>query len=317
MENMTAARSSSARQLAPATGAAGNGFDHSRLQNDLTGFSALSEILKGRCGIDLPPTPKNLSLMASRMRKLLLARGLESYGEYARMIHNQVPGVMNEFISALTTNTTHFFRENEHFNHLRKILPELIEAKRREGSNELRVWCAASSTGQEPYTILISLLESGVLPPGMTLKFLATDIDLQVLEKASNAIYREEDIENMPPVLVSRYFEKGIGGDGQRMVRVLPRYASMIRFARLNLIEPRWPFQNKFDIIFCRNVLIYFDSPTAQGVVERLAGQLNPGGYLYVGHSESGHVKTRLVKSVVAAAYVRLPGPALSGGNGK
>jgi chemotaxis protein methyltransferase CheR len=159
----------------------------------------------------------------------------------------------------------------------------------------------------------MSLLESGALPQGFSLKFLATDIDLRVLERASKAIYRFDDVENVPPALLSKYFEQGTTKDGQ-VYRLQSRYAQMIRFARLNLIESNWPFQHKFDVIFCRNVLIYFDSPTAQATVERLAEQLNPGGILYLGHSECGHVKTRLVKTMIAAAYQRVTVPVSGGG---
>jgi chemotaxis protein methyltransferase CheR len=289
------------------------GSDHGKLQGDIDGFMLLSRFLKERCGIDLPLTPKNQSLMASRMRKVLVARNLTGYAEYAALLSANAPGAVNEFVSALTTNTTHFFREAEHFEHFRKSLPALIEAKKKAGVNELRIWCAASSTGQEPYTILMSLLESGALPQGFSLKFLATDIDLRVLERASKAIYRFDDVENVPPALLSKYFEQGTTKDGQ-VYRLQSRYAQMIRFARLNLIESNWPFQHKFDVIFCRNVLIYFDSPTAQATVERLAEQLNPGGILYLGHSECGHVKTRLVKTMIAAAYQRVTVPVSGGG---
>jgi chemotaxis protein methyltransferase CheR len=291
--------------------------DHNDLQSDSKGFSILSGILKDRCGIDLPETPKNLSLMSSRLRKILMARGLSTYSEYAALINAGASGAMNEFISALTTNTTHFFREGEHFDHLKRVLPGIIESRNKSGQRELRVWCAASSTGQEPYTILITILESGALNPNWTIKFLATDIDLAVLEKATRAVYREDDLANVSPALRQKYFLSEKSKNDETFFRVKPQFTSMIRFARLNLIESAWPFQHQFDVIFCRNVLIYFDSPTAQGVIEHLASQLNPGGYLFIGHSECGHVKTRLVKPIAAAAYVRLAGIPTTGVQGK
>ncbi len=282
------------------------GDDLNRLQADEAGFQRLSAILKTHCGIDLPLTPKNLSLMASRMRKVLNARKMASYAEYATLLEGGQKGALNEFVTALTTNTTHFFREAEHFEHLKTMLPTLFANKRKAGQpNELRVWCAASSTGQEPYTILMTLLESGALPPNCDIKFLATDIDLTVLEKAARGVYKEEETENIPPLFLSKYFEQDQTNDGSKWRRVLPEFGSKIRFAPLNLVEA-WPFEKQFDIIFCRNVLIYFDSVTAQKTIERMAQQLNPGGLLYVGHSESGHVKTRLVRAMSAAAYQKI-----------
>lgn len=289
------------------------GVDLQRLQNDQAGFLKLAEHLKMLCGIDLPMTPKNLSLMASRLRKVLTARGLNEYSDYITLVREGGGGVVGEFVQAMTTNTTHFFREAEHFDLLRTNLPRVIQAKRVSNRPaELRVWCAASSTGQEPYSILISILESGALPQGWELKFLATDIDLEVLKKAARAVYRDDEVENIPPMVLSKYFETETTSDGAKWWRVKKQFSSLIRFAPLNLVDAEWPFEKTFDVIFCRNVLIYFDATTAQRTVERLSGQLDAGGFLFVGHSECGHVRTRLVKTVAAAAYQRILAPVKS-----
>ena len=280
----------------------------SALQADVSGFERLSHFLKERCGIDLPTSPKNLSLMSSRLRKILEARSIANYQAYANLLDKGSASDMNEFISALTTNTTHFFREGEHFKHLTTAVSELMEQKTRDHSpREIRVWCAASSTGQEPYTILMTLLEAGLMQKGFTLKMIATDIDIAVLEKAANAVYRLEDAEGIPAALRSKYFEVKKDQAGASWARVRKEFAQMIRFARLNLTDTQWPFQQKFDFVFCRNVLIYFDAPTAQATIERMATLLPPGGLMYIGHSECGHVKTKLVKTVHPAVYKRLP----------
>lgn len=284
------------------------GADLDRHQGDVAGFQKLASIIKVNCGIDLPVTPKNLSLMASRLRKVLAAYGIEDYKQFADLLNRGDKRAMNEFICAMTTNTTHFFREKEHFAHLRKSLPAMVEAKRKANAHqELRVWCAAASTGQEPFTILMTILGSGALPSNWTVKFLATDIDLNVLEKAARATYREDEVENVPASELNTFFDEGGAVSGERLYRIKKNFASMIRFARLNLVDNPWPFEHKFDVIFCRNVMIYFDGPTARDVVERQAAALNTGGLLYIGHSEMGHAKSALIKSVAPAVYERLP----------
>lgn len=277
------------------------------LIRDSEGFLLLAKLLKEMVGIDLPLTPKNMSLMASRLRKILVELGIENYGAYRDYLVSGGDAAKRRFISAMTTNTTQFFREKDHFDELTRRLPSLVDAKRRANSSEIRVWCAAASTGQEPYTILMTVLEALGEGSSLNLKFLATDIDLEVLQRAADGIYSEAEIEGVPPNLLSKYFEPCVSGRG-RGWRVREVYRRMIRFAQFNLVQEPYPFQHRFDVVFCRNVLIYFDNGTAAGVVDRLARQLSPDGLLFVGHSECGLTRSSQLKTLAPAAYALMSG---------
>ncbi len=274
---------------------------------DTRGFRELSNILKDATGIHLVDSSKNRSLMASRLNSILRRRGLAGYGVYLKMLlAANNPGILSEFVSALTTNTTQFFREAPHFGQLKDILPSILAGKAASDSRELRVWCAAASSGQEPYSILITLLES--IDPALywQLKFLGTDIDADVLARAIGGKYSESEVESLPALYRQKYMlaHKTRAATTYEIRREI---REKIRFAQLNLIEA-FPFQYKFDVIFCRNVLIYFDSKTGREVVDRLIAALAPGGVLFLGHSESGTMKPGMLPSFAHAAYRKLPG---------
>ena len=207
-------------------------------------------------------------------------------------------------MSALTTNTTHFFRENQHYEILRKCLAEIIERKRESHSRDIRVWCAAASTGQEPYSIAMVLQDVIPSAGNWNVKFIATDIDPVPLSYGARGLYTENEVSSIPPLFLQRCFKsvKDSEGEGWQVAESLRK---MIRFAELNLIRDSYPFQHKFDIVFCRNVLIYFESQTASAVVHRLGESLSQGGYLFLGHSESGAMKTPLLTGVGPAVYQR------------
>ncbi len=269
------------------------------LQADVAGFRLLSKELKDRTGINLPENSKNLSLMASRLHSRIADMGLETYQEYLELLRDEDPELLREFVQALTTNTTHFFRESRHFDFLREALPGMLRLK-KPGS-DLRVWCAASSTGQEPYTIGMTLLEALGPQSGWNLRFLATDIDDSVLRTAIEAVYTEKEIGGLNPMLRQKYFES-TGGSTGREFRIKPTLRNLIRYANLNLMN-EYPFQHKFDIIFCRNVLIYFDRETVDRVIEKLADALAPGGLLFIGHSETGALRCASLEPVSTAVY--------------
>jgi chemotaxis protein methyltransferase CheR len=273
-----------------------------RLQKDAQGFKRLVEILKDASGIHLPENTKNLSLLAGRLGPILSSNGFQSYKEYEAYLRAN-PGVgIPEFVCALTTNTTQFFREMPHFEFLRQHLPVMIAAKQRKYQHEFRVWCSVASTGQEPYTIAMTLLESLRDPATWNIQFLATDIDEEVLEKACKGVYTEAEVEGVPPLFRQKYFNLHANGKSQQVKSELQK---LIRFAPFNLITKDYPFKHRFDLIFCRNVLIYFDPPTAQAVVNHLIEQLTPGGLLFLGHSESGALKSSLVTSISHSVYQR------------
>ncbi len=270
-----------------------------RLQADVDGFRLLSDELKDRTGINLPENSKNLSLMASRLHSRIADMGLETYQEYLELLRDDDPELVRDFIQALTTNTTHFFRESRHFDFLREALPGMLRQK-KPGS-DLRVWCAAASTGQEPYTIGMTLMETLGAQSGWNLRFLATDIDDSVLRTAIEAAYTEKELGDLNPMLRQKYFESEGKGSG-REYRVKPSLRALIRYANLNLMN-EYPFQHKFDIIFCRNVLIYFDRQTVDRVIEKLADALAPGGLLFIGHSETGALRCASLEPVSTAVY--------------
>jgi chemotaxis protein methyltransferase CheR len=202
-------------------------------------------------------------------------------------------------IDSLTTNKTSFFRESQHFEFLER---ELLPAWRARGE-KIRIWCAGCSSGEEPYTIGITLKEALPDINRLDVKILATDISTRVLAKARQGVYDKETLQDVPPGLVSRYFTP-IGTTSSRAYRVNDSVRSLITFARLNLMDP-WPMNGPFNAIFCRNVMIYFDKPTQKKLVHRYWELLEPGGHLFVGHSESLTSTTQELRYVKPAVYVK------------
>jgi chemotaxis protein methyltransferase CheR len=275
------------------------------LQADQTSFGKLAQLLKSKTGINLVINDKNLTLMASRLIKILKRHQINNYRDYLNLLGQTDSVYMTEFISAMTTNTTQFFRENDHFEILEQQLTEILAEKRRLHNYELRVWCSASSTGQEVYTILMVLLSQIPNLKSWDLKFLATDIDLQVLQKAADGKYTEVEIKGVSKMNLGIYFQQ-MQTENESVFQVKKVYRDLIRFAPFNLLTASYPFQYPFDIIFCRNVLIYFDRPTAEGVINNLGQALSKSGILFLGHSETGMMKSKLVKSIANSVYRRV-----------
>lgn len=262
-------------------------------------FQFFADLMYDLSGVNLPPSDKNTALVQNRVVRLLRKYKLSNYGDLISLLKNPNSEIINDFISSLTTNKTHFFREDSHFNWLAQYLKSHFERH-----SELRIWCAAASTGQEPYTTAIVLRENLSSQQLAKTKFLATDIDLQVLKKAAEGVYTNSEMEGCPENLRTKYFE--VRKAPELSYRAKDEIAKMIRFAPLNLIQDSYPFQHKFHIVFCRNVLIYFDPPTTHKVIENLASALVPGGHLILGHSESGTVKSSLIKPLSRAVYQKL-----------
>lgn len=273
------------------------------LQKDQEGFLRVSEYLKRIAGINLPLNDKNLMLMAGRLNQVFRQRGVENYADYLRLLERNDPSLLQEFISALTTNTTEFFREPEHFLALRSLVPQILDRK-RGSSPELRIWCAAASTGQEPYSIAMTLFELMQEQGPFSLRMLATDIDGEALRRAIDGTYTEGEIAGIPPLYRQKYFSQ-VSDRPQRQFQAAPDFRSSIQFAQFNLLAEPYPFQFPFDVVFCRNVLIYFDKPTAESVVGKLVRALSPGSYLFVGHSETGMLRMNEVKCAGNAVYQR------------
>lgn len=248
-------------------------------------FNFLRTIANQRTGIVV--SDDKFDMFYSRLSKRVRFLGLRSFKEYCELLKNDADETETlELVNAITTNLTSFFRENHHFEYLKSTaLPE-IQAK--NGANrKLRIWSAGCSTGEEPYSLAVTLNEYGEALRGWDARILATDIDSNVLAKASRGVYPLERVEGIPKAVLRRWFLKGKGGN-RGSVRLKPEVRSLISFGQLNLMND-WSMDEQQDIIFCRNVIIYFDKPTKQRLIDRYADNLKPGGYLFVGHSESLH----------------------------
>jgi len=247
-------------------------------------FRRLAEFIYAECGIKLPPTKK--TMLEARLHKRLRTLNMESYSTYCDYLFSP-KGQEAELISLIdtvTTNTTEFFREPKHFEILtQKVIPNFIE---RFGINTtLRLWSAGCSSGEEPYTLAVVLSEAMRLTPGFRFGILATDISTQVLKRAMNATYPIEKVQCVPMEQKKRYMLRG-KNHCQGLVRFSPEIRSYIEFQRLNFME-EFSFDKLKHVIFCRNVIIYFDRKTQENLLGRFCNCLEPGGHLFIGHSES------------------------------
>jgi chemotaxis protein methyltransferase CheR len=245
-------------------------------------------------------------LVTSRLSKRLRALKLASYREYCQFLRsNAGEDELTILIDRISTNHTHFYREMKHFDFLReKFLPAW--KARPTGKNEpLRVWSAASSTGEEPYTIAIHLAEHLAAAESGVWQIDATDISTRVLEIARQGVYESDRLAGISPDMLRRHFQKG-QGDWAGSFRVKDSLRQRVNFHHLNLLEPNYPFTKPFDIIFCRNVMIYFDRPTQETHVSYLTARLVSGGYLFVGHSESLSGVKHSLRLVQPAIYLKL-----------
>lgn len=249
-------------------------------------FQLYSDFIYQLTGIHLGSNKKQL--LVTRLRKRMTAVGISSFRKYREfVISDEGRGELQKMIDEVSTNKTSFFRESAHFQFLeQKVLPGL------KTQFKVRIWSAACSSGQEPYTLAMVLREY-YGNENKDIKILATDISQRMLDKAQKGIYSDVG-HGIPKPLLNRYFLKG-HDHWQGMIMAKESLKNIIRFRYLNLMGA-FPFSGKFDVIFCRNVMIYFDKPTQANLVERLSEYLNPGGYLFVGHSESlsGIVKSNL-----------------------
>ena len=262
-------------------------------------FDFFRDLAKSQAGITLPDYKRNM--VYRRVSKRLIALDLKDFGSYEELLSApEGEAEIEFFVNALTTNKTEFFRENHHFEHLASVvLPSLV--KRQETSRKLRLWSAGCSSGQEPYSIAMTLAESMPDLARWDAKILATDIDTDIIARGRKGSYPAAEIHEIPPQLRQKYIDMQ-QGDGGRMSYAL---RSLITFNQLNLHGP-WPMTGKFDVIFCRNVIIYFDKPSQCRLFDRFANLLSDGGYLYIGHSESLYKVTERFRSIGQSIYQRI-----------
>lgn len=266
-------------------------------------FDRLSSFVFQQSGIKMPPIKK--IMLQSRLQKRLRELKILSFKEYADFVFSD-EGQKNEIVhmlDAVSTNKTDFYREPVHFDFLRdKILPDFIEKERK---NTLRVWSAGCSSGEEPYAIAITLNEFSGEYPGFDYDILGTDISTKILQQANTAIYKEDRISVVPLNIKKKYFLRSKNKES-RTVRVVKLLRDKIRYQRLNFMDPSYNVVDVFDVIFCRNVLIYFNRETQEQVLNRLCQKLKSGGYLFIGHSESILGMNLPLKQIKPTIYERI-----------
>jgi chemotaxis protein methyltransferase CheR len=244
-------------------------------------FHQIAQLVHAGAGITLPEN--KVSLVYSRLAKRLRAIGVKTFRDYCALVtSSQGVDERQAMIAALTTNVTRFFREMHHFDHVRELLPKMLE--RAKHGERIRFWSAGCSSGEEPYSLALTILD--IIPNAAELDILvlATDIDPNVLAHAERGVYRGSQLEDIP-LAVRRNRLQTLRKQTDMSFRVGEEVRSLVRFRELNLLGS-WPMTRKFDVIFCRNVMIYFDEQTQHNLCARYAGALNAGGMLYVGHSE-------------------------------
>lgn len=259
-------------------------------------YQIISEKAYKYTGIVLGDHKKDM--VYGRLARRMRALGLKDMKDYCPLIENHSQDEVSKFINAITTNLTSFYRESHHFDFLGDVFCKEMKAT---SQRKIRGWSAACSTGEEPYSIAISLKEH--LPSeSWDCKILATDLDSKVLEHGRNGVYDKDRINTLSLEQKKKWFL--IDRNHPDIVKAKPGLQEMIRFKRLNLLE-KWPMKGPFDFIFCRNVFIYFDVPTQQKILNGFAHMLRPGGYLFMGHSENPHEAAKHFESLGKTIYRR------------
>lgn len=238
-------------------------------------FSRVQGLIYQRAGISLHDGKH--AMVYSRLSRRLRETGHTSFHDYLGWLETHDGPEWQEFVNALTTNLTAFFREQHHF----EILSDLLRSR---PSGPWSVWCNAASTGEEPYSIVMTAIES--IGANAPFKLTASDIDSRVLATASEGVYRMDGVKGLSPERLQKFFLRGKGPNAG-LARVKPELRRPIEFMSVNLIRDDWPFREPFDAVFCRNVMIYFDAPTQRRVLERIHRVMKPGGLLFVGHAEN------------------------------
>lgn len=237
------------------------------------------------------------SRLARRVRKL----GLNDFTEYRTYLKKNRESEIVELVNSVTTNLTSFFRENHHFEFIKDTIVPEIKARR---TKKIRIWSSACSTGEEPYSIAITLAEALPDYKHWDIQILATDIDSNVVQKASSGVYDLSRVDGIEKSILKKYFKKGTGKN-KGLVKVNSELVNLISFRQLNLLN-EWPINDMMDFIFCRNVVIYFDNPTKINLVERFATLMSDDSYLFMGHSESLYKSTDLLHLLGKTIYQKV-----------
>lgn len=258
----------------------------------------IRSLVENESGIKLGP--EKTELLINRLRKRLRALGLTDEKQYLEIIESDLHGEeLVNLIDVVSTNYTYFYREPQHFHHFEKLLREKIY----ESSKEIRVWCAASSSGEEPY--FLSMISDRVLSDtGIQLKILATDISTHILRRAIRGVYGIKQVEKLPDEYLNNYFERSYT-DGEATFSVVPRIKDRVVYKKFNLAKFPYPLKGPIDFIFCRNVMIYFDLNLRQSIISEMERLLSPTGVFYISHSENLLGINHGLKSLEVGAYCK------------
>ena len=265
-------------------------------------FDRFSEFIIGQCGIKMPPSKK--IMLEARLQKRLRTLAIPTFGEYLNhVLGEDGRDELIHMLDAVTTNKTDFFREPVHFQYLSQvILPEFHQEHSRPGGRPFFLWSAGCSTGEEPYTLAMALSEFAEQHPGFRFSIAATDISTRVLDRAREGIYDTERVSTVPPELKQKYLLRS-RDRAKKQVRIVPDLRAAVQFRRLNLMDETLSFSEPLDVIFCRNVIIYFDRRTQERLISRFCRLLRPDGYLFLGHSESVHGFDLPLRRITSTVY--------------
>ena len=240
-------------------------------------FERVRKLIYAHAGIALSPAKQDM--VYSRLARRLRETGLKSFGDYLALLERGDKNEWEKFVNSLTTNLTSFFREPHHF----PILAEHL--KKLQGRSPIKIWCSAASTGEEPYSIAMTVVET-YNSFNVPVSIVASDLDTNVLAFGMKGVYSRDRIDKLSPDRLSRFFVKGTGAQ-EGSYTVKPELRRLITFQRLNLLEPNWSVRGPIDALFCRNVMIYFDKPTQHKILTRFGPLMSEDGLLFAGHSES------------------------------
>jgi chemotaxis protein methyltransferase CheR len=267
-------------------------------------FSIFQKLIREKVGISLSAAKKTLleARLGSRLREL----GLKSYGGYYRYVMDVQGDELAEMIDRVCTNETHFFREPRHFEFLSRVVVHDWTTQAAAGfrPRQIRAWSAGCSTGEEPYSLAMVLRRHFAVRPGWDIRILATDVSTRVLAQARKGIWPIAKAREIPPPYLERFMLEGTGKQEGHM-KAAPEIGSLIRFERLNLNDETYSTSDPFDLILCRNVLIYFDQQRRVQIIDRLLRHLRPGGFFFIGHSERLVGLTNKVANILPTIYVR------------
>lgn len=256
-------------------------------------FERVRKLIYQHAGISLSDVKQDM--VYSRLARRLRATGLKSFADYLALLERGDKAEWEKFVNSLTTNLTSFFREPHHF----PLLAEHLKAL--PGGSPIKIWCSASSTGEEPYSIAMTVVET-FGNSSVPVSIIASDLDTNVLATAEKGVYSLDRVEKISPERMQRFFLKGSGSQ-EGSVCVRPELRRLISFQRVNLLDPNWPVRGPLDVIFCRNVMIYFDKPTQHKILSRFAPLMRDNGLLFAGHSESFLHAAELFRSKGKTVY--------------